>query len=285
MHGRLGTLLLMLLAACGRESDSTGTAENPTPEPATRTLRVRVVNEDGDPNPGSALVWWASPGQEFGEAVEVDDDGWAVLTEVSAGPLVLCALPSGFVVPSEGWPRRTVPAGVEEATLVLDIGAERTLRVHGWTPNSTGIAYLAAVGDMEPSQHGVSRDGILQVEGLRPGVRYNLFVRDLEGGGSVLLRGLSADEPWMDVQLSPGKDVTGRVVLPEGCDSAVVAILVERAVLIDGGVTQEDGTFRIRAVPEGTWTVVAYTTLGEKYLASTAEVEAGGAVTLDLTRR
>ncbi len=46
----------------------------------------------------------------------------------------------------------------------------------------------------------------------------------------------------------------------------------------------EDGEFRIKAVPPGLWTVVAYVTHGERYFAATAQAEPGKPVTIDLTR-
>ena len=61
-----------------------------------------------------------------------------------------------------------------------------------------------------------------------------------------------------------------------------VALLVDRAVMIDGGVAAEDGTFTIHGVPDGTYTAVAYSTHDGKYLAGSAEVSAGGSVTIDI---
>jgi hypothetical protein len=260
------TLALLVLAACGRDE--------------ARTLRVRMV--DGNGNPASGVVWWAKDADaKYGTPARVKD-GEVVLRDLPAGPVVLVALPDGFVVPSQGWARHVIPPDVKETVLVLDAGANRTLRIPGWDAEWSGLAYLAATGDLEPSQHGVDEDGTLYIEGLRPGVRYNLYVREFETGRYALLRGLPANEPWPQIEMAQGRDLTGRVVLPKGCDSANVAVMVDKAVMMDGR-PEEDGTFRIRAVPPGRWTVVAYTTYKDEYYATTVEARTGQPAELDLT--
>jgi hypothetical protein len=273
--------VLVVLAAC-----ESGLIE-PDPAPATRSLRVRLVDGGGRPVEGEGhVVWWAEdPDAEYGTPVGPVVNGEVVLRDIPAGPVVLVALPAGFVVPSAGMPRQVVPAGVQETELVLDIGANRTLRILGWKPEWSGHAYLAATTDLEPSQHGVEDDGTVRLEGLRKGVRYNLYVREFETDRCWLLRALAANEPWPEIELAVGFEVTGRVVLPPGCEYANVAIMVDRAVMMDG-LPEGDGAFRIRAVPGGAWTVVAYTTFRGRYLAATAEVDAadGTPVVLDLTK-
>ena len=59
--------------------------------------------------------------------------------------------------------------------------------------------------------------------------------------------------------------------------------MVDNAVLIDA--TQgEDGAFRILGVPDGSWRVVAYTSVGEKYFAKTVSASPGDTVEIDLTK-
>lgn len=272
--------VLVVLGLCGCGSDP-----KPAPKPATRTLHVRLVDGQGKPvEAAGKSVWWAeNPEAEYGTPVGPAENGEIVLKDIPAGPVVLVALPDGFVVPSERWPRKVVAAGVLETDLVLDVGDARTLHILGWDAAWSGLAYLAAIGDLEPSQHGVEDDGTVNLEGLRPGVRYNLYVRDFETGRCALLRGLPADEPWPEFEMAQGQDLTGHIVLPEGCDSWNVAVLLDKAALIDGPV-EEDGTFRIPAVPAGAWTVVAYATCGDRYFAATAEVSAGASAVLDLTK-
>jgi hypothetical protein len=271
--------VLLVLGACRPDPPEE------VPPPATRAIRVRVVDGSGAPvATEGVLVWWGEgEDAEFGKAVGVDEGGVVVIEDAPGGPVVLCALTGGFVVPSKGWPRKVVPPGVTATDLVLDVGADRTIRVLGWNEGASGTAYLAAVEDLEPSQHGVEDDGTVRIEGLRPGVAYNLYVREFETGRCALLRGLPAEEPWPEIELAPGRDVTGRIRYPEGCDYQNVAILVDRAVMIDGSVAA-DGSFRIKCVPDGTWTVVAYTNLDGRYLAATKDVRAGESVTLDLTK-
>ena len=249
----------------------------------TRSVRVRIASPDGAG--GSLRVWWG-PGRDavHGTVVMFDPDasGEMVLDGLPAEPVTMCALADGFVVPTTGLPRAVVPAHADSVELVLDRGTSRAVRVRGWRPGAFGLAYLAAADDIEPSQHGVQRDGTLVLDGLRPGVTYNLFVRDSENGRSALLRGLSFGADWPEIEVAPAKDVTGRVLLPEGRTMAVVALLVDKAVLIDGGPVREDGSFTVEAVPDGTYTLVAYTSDEHRYLAGTAKVVAGGTVTIDL---
>jgi len=273
-------LLLALVVACRQVQQP-----DPAPVPKTRTMTVRLVDEDGKPVLDvAANLWWSEdPDAEWGNADRDFEAGIAILEDVPSGPFTLCALPPGFVVPTKGCPRKLVPAGVAETTIVYDVGEERTLRILGWREDASGILYLAAKEDLEPSQHGIEDDGTVRLEGLRSGVRYNIYVRDFDNGRCALLRDLSADEPWPEIELGQGKDVTGRVILPEGYDYANVAILVDRAVMIDGSVAS-GGDFRIKAVPDGVFTVVAYTNVGDRYHAANRDVRAGESVTLDLTK-
>ena len=276
--------LLLLLVACARPVASDGDPPRSDPTPPDplppRDVTVRLVDAEGRAAKG--MVWWAPEGAEFGTAVGTRA-GVAVLKQVPGEPIVLVALPDGFVVPSEGWPRRLVPAGVAETTLHLDAGATRTLRVLD-ARQRFGAVYLAATTDLEPSHHGVEDDGTIHLEGLRPGVRYNLYVRERETGRCALLRGLSADEPWPEIELAQGAPVTGRILLPRGYDMCNVAVLVDGCVLMDGMV-EEDGTFRIEAVPPGTWTICAYTNVDGTYVAATAEARTGDPVAIDLRRK
>ena len=266
-------LLAFGLGAC--------TNDEKKPAQATRTLRVRMV--DGDGKPATGVVWWATHGSaKQGTTAGAVKNGEIILRDLPWNPVVLVALPDGFVVPSEGWPRTVVPSGVKETVLVLDVGANRTLEIPGWDPEWSGLAYLAATSDLEPSQHGVDDDGTLHLEGLRPGVRYNLYVREFETGRCALLRRLPANASWPEIEMAQGQDLTGHVVFPEGCDSASVAVMVDQTAMMDGPV-EEDGTFRIRAVPPGIWHVVAYTTHDDQYFTTTVEARTGEPAELDLT--
>ena len=272
--------LLVLLAACGSGSDPTAPPSN-----AIRTIAVRLINGDGNPiDPQDKTVWWGvGADAKFGTPVGIIEGDAIVLRDVPDRPIVLVALPEARVVPSEGWPRKVVPAGVTEVELVLDIGATRTIRVLGWRPRSFGSAYLAATTDLEPSQHSVEDDGTLRITGIRPGVRYNLFVRDIEARKSVLVRDLGADEPWPELEMARAKDIKVTVVPPAGCDFVIVAAMVDRAVLI-GAQHEDDGSYTIPAVPPGEWAVVAYANHEGKYYATTAVASAGQSVTLDLSK-
>lgn len=269
--------LLLALCACSKPGEA--------PKPGPRTLRVRLTDAQGVPVAGvGQMVWWADRADaEYGTPVGVEG-AVAVLKDIPDAPVVLVALPTGFVVPSKGWPRKVVPAGVTETDLVLDVGASRTLVVLNVDPKRSGLVYLAAVEDLEPSQHGIEDDGTVRIEGLREGVSYNLYVRESETDRCALLRALPANEPWPEIELLEGQAVGGRVLFPADCDLVSVALMVDKAAMIDAA-PEEDGTFRIRGVPPGTWTAVAWATRGEDYIVKTAEVRAGGSVTLDLTKR
>jgi len=265
-----------LLAACG---------SGPAPEPE-RTVRIRLVDGGGAPvDPEGKTVWWAAQADaEFGTPAGLIEDGAIVLRDVPGEPFVVVALPEGFVVPSQGWPRVVIPAGVTEAVVTLDVGATRTIRVVGRQRKETfyTTAHLAATTDLEPSQHSIEEDGTVHITGLREGARYNLFVCELESDRSALVRDLGANEPWPVIELAPARDIRGRVILPKDCGLACVAVMVDRAVMISGRL-EDDGLFRIRGVPKGTWTVVAYTTVGDEYVARHTQAKAGGDAFLDLT--
>ena len=264
---------LLVLAGCG--------ADAPAPPPATRSIHVRLVDAKGEPASGN--VWWAEDAEaSFGKSNYVSE-GTVTLENVPTRPIVVVALPNGFVVPSTGWPRIAIAADTTELTLTLDIGATRTLTVAGWKMGSRGTVRLAAVADIEPSHHGVEEDGTIELEGLRPGVRYNLYVREDDGDRCALLRNLSADEPWPLVELGPGGTITGRVVYPEGCDWSSVALMVGVTAMMDAQ-KNDDGTFRITGVPPGTWRVVAYVTHEGDYYDAFAETRPGRPITLDLRK-
>ena len=259
-------------------------AEKPAPSkaPATRTLLVRLVDSGGRRTKG--VVWWAKDVRaKYGTPVGTGEYADIELQDIPNEPVVLVALPPGFVVPSEGWPRHVIPAGVTLIDLVLDTGEKRTLRVLNAAPKRFNQVRLAATTDLEPSHHGIDDDGMIRLEGIRKGVRYNLYVFEYDTGRQALLRNLSAEEPWPSITLTKGHKITGRLVLPKGCEWANVAIMVDRAVMIDTA-KNEHGRFEFQAIPPGTWTVVAYTTFRGKYLAVTAQTDPETPAVLDLTK-
>ena len=265
----------LFLAACDKLD-----RKAPAHAATTWTVRVRIVDADGRPVTDTAGVWWTKLGQNYGTRVGAID-GVAVLKEIPAEPFRIVALPDGFPVGSEGWPSLVVRAETDEVTIVLDVGERRTLRVVGRTPEADDLVCLAATTDLEPSHHGIEDDDTIRLEGLREGVHYNLYVREYETNRCALLRSLAQDEPWPVVELAAGTTITGTIRLPEGCETCNVAVMVDKAAMMDG-IRQDDGTFSIPSVPHGRWTVVAYTTHEGHYLARTARVEAGSSIDIDL---
>ncbi len=265
------------------------TVDEPAPQPPPRrkrSLRIRVVDEDGSPTGERYVrVWWGE-GRDAKHGTplsfERGEDGAMLLEGLPAVPLTMCAMSGSFVVPTTGMPRVVVAADTKEVVLTLDEGTTRTFRVLGWSAGRSGAVYMAAVEDLEPSQHSVEDDGTVRVEGLHPGATYNIYIRDHETHDAVLVSGLEFAASWPDVELARGKTVTGRVLLPVRCESPSVALLVDRAVMIEGRVTDDSDEFTVPAVPPGTYTLVAYAVHDGSYLSGTAEVTAGGSATIDL---
>ncbi|HEU4395765.1 MAG TPA: hypothetical protein VFS92_09380, partial [Planctomycetota bacterium] len=221
-------------------------------------------------------------GEADPRTLPTDAEGVARFRRIPAGPLHIEASIQG----PGGAPGATATATASteqgRAELVLDIGGEALLRVKGWDGNWSGLAYFARATDLEPTQTGVGDDGTVRLRGLEPGQEYIVYIRAshpvVDAPGCALVRGVRAGEPPREIELVEGRDITGRVNLPEGADGFAVAALVGQTVMIDGHALTAD-TFRIPIVPEGTWTVVVYlTTEDGKYHAATGTAAAGGSV-------
>ncbi len=266
---------VLLLGACSdsaRDDARAPDAEASTPAP--RTLTVDVLDGQGQPLK-SCTVWWGeSDAPRFGSAVSGYDSPVA-LRDLPRSTITIAALPDGYVVPPHGWPRTVVKPDATRVRLTMDVGATRTLRVLGWDGGFSGDVRFAATQDLEPSHHGIEDDGTIHLEGLRPGMSYNLFVRHRDSHRCALLRGLRSEHPWPEIELGQGYPVTGTIQTPAGCEGGSVAVLVDQCVMIDGSV-ELNGRFKIPAVPQGTWTVVAYTIHNEKYYAARADVTVRG---------
>ncbi|MHC4925475.1 MAG: hypothetical protein ACYTG4_15570, partial [Planctomycetota bacterium] len=86
-----------------------------------------------------------------------------------------------------------------------------------------------------------------------------------------------------DIELEKAKTVTVKTKLPKGASYGNAAILVDKAVMMDGHWDEDRRVHVITGVPEGTWAVVAYLNHDGQYHAGTVTVEAGGTCEIDLS--
>ena len=271
-----------------KEREDLGTVDIPIPSPVDMTvtlptryrLEVTVRDPAGRPLEGIHVAWEATAEPGAWRSESTDSAGLARFRDLPEGEIRIEAS-----LPGAGGSRRpgasvVVSTALGKADLVLDPGGTAVLRVAGAEGENLLLASFAREEDLEPIQEGAGEDGRIHLRGLAPGAAYNVYLRDLDSDRCALLRGVRAGDREREVVLVPGRPITGKVLLPEGADTFSVALLVGKTVLIDGR-PGEGGAFEFPAVPEGTWTVVAYlTTEDGKYHAATATVQAGASVDL-----
>ena len=286
-----------------------GWAPHDTTVRLARAYVVRGVVRDGDGKPVAGASVHRKTGPRGWSGTNTAADGTFAIEGLQAGEVVLCATingespesppgsgggppapppPGGGPAPDPR-PRVTVQAGAEDVVLTVDIGLEVSGTVEGWDEEyAWRRAMLLTEG---PSGSGrsvheqIANDGTFRFRGLRSDATYALWISPGSDGKSLLQTGIRAPAD-LRVRLVAGKSITGRVTLPPGSQSGSVQASDPRGITV-GVALKSDGTYEIRGLPEGRFSVTSGTQGPDgKYWQATAEnVPAGGTADLELKPR
>ena len=254
-------------------------------------LRGVVLDTEGKPVTG-ARVWWTQGDTTNGPGlVQVGDDGTFEIPHLPPGSIRLRAeLVEGILTgPSAVAPTWTeASTGGDKVTLTIDLGLSLDVVVENW-PEDRGPQRRSVRAQLlrEGAELGtgmafaqVNSTGRTRFRGLRREDRYTLWVGPV-GDSSVLKRGVIAGQE-IRVRLVPGGSITVRLEgVPSGATS--MGVQAEADGVRVAAERQDDGTYRIRGLPEGRWTVRAFGGGGKApRVTAQAEAATGAEVTLTL---
>ena len=224
-------------------------------------------------------------GQGADETVDMgrtDASGRFDLRDLAEGPVSLQA--SASPDPSLAT-EVTVAAGSRDVALVVDRGVEATVRVENLPEGVTQLA--AALWPEDESAFGFAHDatyedGVLRFTGLAPGRTYSLCILPSPDAPdwSLWQAGVRPAKDEVRVRLVQGRTIRGRVVIPEGCHD--VSVLALRGAASLEAAVAADGTFELKGVPEGRWTLRATATGPTGPVEGVAEASAGDTVEIVL---
>ncbi len=229
------------------------------------TLEGRVEDEGGNGVAGvpveaysrEAVVGGRStPQLPFAlDATVTDASGAFVLRGVDTGPgIVVAHGTSGFV---RSVPPATVPGGARGVRFVLRKGVEA--RVLVLDPSGVPVAKASVDAGVTFPLPQTDDDGVLVLTGLDPLASPPLRVTPPFSRADLLPWSLQAWRPAdVTVRLGRGHHVKGRIVGPDGT-SGVVGVVQRRGETgwTPLAASQRDGTFELRGLGEGPWTLRA----------------------------
>jgi protocatechuate 3,4-dioxygenase beta subunit len=233
--------------------------------PAAR-LAGRVVDSSGN-GVGRArltlLTGETDPWSEYNApTTSTDEEGRFDLENLESGSVRLLVEASEFLPRVEPM---TLEPGKGKEDLLIQIEPGLHLEGQVLDPDRTPIsgASVTALGRMELSrnQPGTStdRDGRFRIGGLGPG-SVEILVSAEGYPQETLGWAVRADGPPLEIVLSRGSSLTGRVVDEEGrpVESAEVSYWFQRQGNGPGKITAPDGTFSLTGLPSGRgWLLVS----------------------------
>jgi hypothetical protein len=124
------------------------------------------------------------------------------------------------------------------------------------------------------------------VRGLPADGVYRVWIPPDDEGRYVLADGMRSDAGTVRLEAVPGGTIRGRVEAPPDTRMLHPSVQASRAdgIGVNASVAS-DGTFELKGLPQGAWTIRAYAYDGQAMLDAEAEATVGGTVTLRLVRR
>ncbi len=147
-------------------------------------------------------------------------------------------------------------AGATGVTLTVDPGLAIRIRIKDWTGERWAHATLTAPENRLHLWKQIDEDGRVVFQGLKSDERYTLRISGLPDDKYVFLKDLEAGGGERVVTPKKGKTIRGRLELPTGLEADTFAVVIQGEFNIWGAV-MPDGTFELKGVPDGTWTIRA----------------------------
>ena len=255
----------------------------------SRATRGMVKTPTGEPLGSATVEWTLSGPRATNGTVETEEDGRFVVPHTEEGQLELVA----YFGTTKGGPtsRAAVAAGSQDVALVVDPGAELTVR---FDPP------LAALDEMSIAEDG-AEPGVAagapflkvgeayRFRGLVADHTYTVWASARRPSLVVLASGLrasvgtSAARGPVTLHPVPGRSITVRVVGSAGLGDVDVTVQKGPAsVSADSSQGGPTRTLRVDGLFEGRWHVEARGTVGDVQYEGHAEGDAGGEVEVRL---
>jgi len=243
-------------------------------------VRGSVVSPAGTPI-ADARVTIRQPDGELAYAT-TDAAGQFLFTDVPQGTIRVGAqLPAQR---SMGELSMQAEAGDHDLVITLDPGRKVTIfwsePASAWGDISDLVLTPLSQPADSPRFFAWIEDGRAEVSGVKPGVTYRVWGGPTKTGRYIDSL-LTPEDEMISVQWRRGGDVRGRVVLPEGHGNADVEIL-EPGIAIRTHV-RPDGSFLLRGVPPGHWTIQAFCYVGEQACTGTVTGGPGDDVEIEVS--
>ena len=233
------------------------------------SLEGAVVDEDGQPV-GLAQVCAASPGTGHGSVPR----SWATSDAVT-GKFVLKGLPAGRIRVWRGWgpgtepPSSPVEVELPSADLVLVVPTSVEVRGHLRVadPQTWWVSWPGAMGG---SMVGIEADGSFRIAHAR-GPRGAIVARpkDPSDGRVAVLEDVDLADGPFELVPQEGGTIRGRLVgwSSERAHAGYVHVIARRdGLAMRASPLQRDGSFLIKGLPPGSWTLRATSPYGETEL-------------------
>ena len=260
--------------------------------PADTTVRLdralavagTVVDSEGRPVPGIRVAGRTRTG---GSTAVADEAGKFRIPTLPAGPVDLSIDVQGDSRPRA--PPVQVEAGTQDVVLRVDLATVLSLRTEAdpdAEPSARRSVLVEVAREREPAsttrsdQHDL---GVVRFAGLDVDGTYVAFAHTLDGGFAAYERGLRVGPTVHPLRLVRSRSIAGHVRGPSG--ASAIGVMATGPALRQHGRVENDGTFRIQGLPEGTWTVEATARLGRERWAASASVATGGDVELTLEKK
>ena len=246
--------------------------------PAERPLRVtlspgsrisgRVVDESGAPvTRAQVLAVYEGGGPGGGGAAEsLDENGGFVIQNVSPGRFTLAVAAPGFQ-PAQ---RKGIEVVAGKDVSGLEVTVHKGAVVEGrvtttegrpvagahlrvMPTGNAGNPLLAALGLPEAVADG---DGAYQLEGVPEGAR-SIVAEERDHPKVVQTLAVQSGSNHLDFQLADGREVSGRVVDPQGQPVQGAEVSLSSQSGFWHAATGPDGGFRMTAIPDGAYRLLA----------------------------
>jgi hypothetical protein len=178
-----------------------------------------------------------------------------------------------------------VRAGATDVVLTLDPGIDLEVRIAEWPASASDVNAELVRQDAEglPTVHRsrVASDGGARFRGLAPDRAYTLWVPPVDGR-PLLRRDVRVTRDALVVAFAPGKDITGRLVVPPGATVTSLWASADGDRFRVPGTWTKDGSYRVAGLPEGRWSIHAGARKGHEQFEGRADAPAGGSVDVAL---